>query len=138
MNAWRRERGQTLILLATWLFFSGGAASALLVYSHPVSEMAKGIKRVITDGRKDPILSEIDRWQSVEETREEIVGENREALFKTFRRKDGARSELEPTLARLDQTFLVMDRDFLDLRFSVKGQVTKAEWSAIVALRPSE
>jgi len=138
MNPYRRERGQTLILLATWLFFGGGAASALLVYSHPVSEMAKGIKRVTTGERRDAILSQIDQWESVEETREEIVSENREALFKTFRRKDGARAEMEPTLARLDRTFLQMDRDFLDLRFRVKEQVTRAEWSGIVALRTSD
>lgn len=138
MRAHRGQRGQTLILLATWLFFGGGAASALLVYNHPVSEMAKGIERVITGERRDAILSEIHQWQAVEETREEIVGENREALFKTFRRKDGARAEMEPTLERLDRTFLVMDREFLDLRFRVKEQVTRAEWSAIVAPRTSE
>ena len=133
MNGYRRERGQTLILLATWLFFGGGAASALLVYDHPVSKMKKGVEQVIKDGRRDVILSEIDQWESVQETRGEIVSENREALFKSFRRKSAPRSVLEPTLARLDQTFLAMDRDFLDLRFRVKGQVTKAEWAEIVA-----
>jgi hypothetical protein len=133
MNAYRRERGQTLILLATWLFFAGGAASALVFYGHSVSAMKKGVERVITDGRRDVILSEIDQWESVQETRDEIVSENREALLKSFRRKSAPRSDLEPTLARLDRTFLVMDRDFLDLRFRVKAQVTRAEWAGIVA-----
>jgi len=50
MSAYRTERGQTLILLATWLFFAGGAASALVFYGHSVSEMKQGVERVITDG----------------------------------------------------------------------------------------
>jgi hypothetical protein len=34
---------------------------------------------------------------------------------------------------RLDNTLAVMDREFLDLRFRVKGQVSSEEWSRIVA-----
>lgn len=133
MTARRKERGQTLILLATWLFFGGGAASALLFYGRPTADLKNGVEHAITDGRRDEILSQIDQWESVQETRGEIVGENREALLKSFRRKGAQRSDLEPTLARLDQTFLVMDRDFLDLQFRVKKQVTRAEWTEIVA-----
>jgi hypothetical protein len=133
MSGCRKDRGQTLILLAAWLFFGGGAASALVVYGRPIADLKNGVKQVITDGRRDVILSQIAQWESVQETRNAIVNENREALLKSFRRKSAPRSDMEPTLARLDQTFLVMDRDFLDLRFRVKKQVTRAEWTEIVA-----
>ena len=54
-----RQRGQILILLAGWLFFGGGASSALVVYDRPAKEMKKVIKRVITDAdRRDVILSD--------------------------------------------------------------------------------
>jgi hypothetical protein len=53
-----------------------------------------------------------------------------------LRRKDATRSEAEPIMAKLDKTFLEMDRSFLDARFRVKEQVTTAEWAAIVA-RPN-
>ena len=57
-------------------------------------------------------------------------------IFKTLRRKDAERSEAEPIMAKLDETFLKMDRNFLDLRFRVKEQVSSAEWAEIAA-RPS-
>jgi hypothetical protein len=137
MMAPRKERGQILILLATWLFFGGGAASALLVYNHPVDEMKTAVAQVITDsGRKDAILSDISQWQSVQELQNEEVSENREELLKILRRKDAPRSELEPIMAKLDKTFVAMDWDFLNLRFRVKGQVTRAEWPKIVARPP--
>jgi hypothetical protein len=127
------ERGQLLILAAAWLFFGGGAASALVVYDRPASETKKAVKRVITDvARRDLILSDINQWTSGQKKRDKDVRANRKELLKTLRRKDTQRSEVEPMLARLDGSFLEMDRSFLDLRFRVKEQVTSAEWAAIV------
>ena len=132
-----RERGQVLILLAAWLFFGGGASSALVVYDRPASEVKKAIKHVITDdGRRDVILSNISVWEAGQKQKDERVSTEREELFKTLRRKDAQRSEAEPLLAKLDETFSEMDQSFLNLRFRVKDQVTSAEWAEIVA-RPN-
>ncbi len=130
-----RERGQVLILLATgWLLFGGGAASTLVVYDRPASEIKKAVKRVITDeDRRNVILADIGNWEYVQEKDDEKVSAGRKELLKTLRRKDAQRSELEPVMAKLDQTFILMDRDFLNLRFRVKKQVTGAEWAEIVA-----
>jgi hypothetical protein len=129
-----RQRGQVLILLAAWLFFGGGASSALVVYDRPASEMKKVIKRVITDvGRRDAILSSISVWEAGQKQKDEKINEYREELFKTLRRKDSRRSDAEPLMTKLDATFLEMDQSFLNLRFRVKGQVTSAEWAALVA-----
>jgi hypothetical protein len=129
-----RERGQILILLAAWLFFGGGASSALVVYDRPASEVKKAIKRVITGAsRRDVILSDISQWESGQEKQDEQVSEDREKLNKTLRRKDAQRSDVEPILAKLDETFLEMDRSFLNLRFRVKEQVTSTEWTEILA-----
>jgi len=128
-----KERGQVLILLAMWLFFGGGAASALVAYDRPASEVKKAIKRVITDGRRDAILSDVDQWESAQKKQDKKVSAQRDELLKTLRREDARRSEAEPIIARLDETFVEMDRDFLDLRFRVKDQVTSAEWAEIVA-----
>ena len=129
-----KQRGQALILLAMWLFFGGGASSALVVYDRPVSEMKKAIEHVIPDSeRKDAIESAIGQWEYVQEKHTEQVSDNREELLKLMRRKDARRSELEPIMAKLDKSFLVMDWDFLNLRFRVKGQVSSAEWAEIVA-----
>ena len=134
MTARTRERGQILILLAAWLFFGGGASSALVVYDRPASEVKKAIKRVITGAsRRDVILSDISQWESGQEKQDEQVSEDREKLLKTLRRKDAQRSDVEPILAKLDETFLEMDRSFLNLRFRVKEQVTSTEWAEILA-----
>lgn len=129
-----KERGQALILLAMWLFFGGGASSALVVYDRPVSEMKKAVDHVISDGeRKDAIESAISQWEYVQEKHNEEVSRNREELLEIMRRKDARRSELEPIMAKLDKRFLIMDWDFLNLQFRVKGQVTSAEWAEIAA-----
>lgn len=129
-----RERGQVLILLALWLFFGGGASSALVVYDRPASEVKKMIKRVITDAsRRDAILFDVNYWESSQEGLEKKVVADREELFKTLRRKDAQRSDVEPIMGRLDATLAEMDRGFLDLRFRVKEQVTTGEWTVIVA-----
>ena len=46
------------------------------------------------------------------------------------------RNRLPPQVAKLDKKFVVMDWDFINLRFRVKERVTSAEWAKIVA-RPS-
>jgi hypothetical protein len=132
MTVPNKERGQALILLAMWLFFGGGASSALVVYDRPVSEMKKASAHVLPDGdRKDAVESAINQWEYVQQKHNEEVSRNREELLKIMRRKDARRSELEPIMAKLDKRFLVMDWDFLNLRFRVKGQVTSAEWARI-------
>ena len=129
-----RERGQVLILLAGWLFFGGGASSALVVYDRPASEMKKAIKRVITDvDRKDVLLSDLSRWKSAQKKLDKNAKADRKELLKTLQRKDAQRSDAEPIMAKLDQTFLKMDRNFLDLRFRVKEQVSSAKWAELVA-----
>ena len=135
----RKEGGQILILLAAWLFFGGGAASALIVYEQPVSEMKQAVEHLIRDdGRKDAIISDIGQWQAVQKIRNEEVSDNREALLKILRHKEARRSELEPITAKLDKIFVVMDWDFLNLRFRVKERVTSAEWAEIVARPPMQ
>ena len=132
-----RERGQILILLGMWLFFGGGASTAVVVYDRPPSEVKKAIKRVVTDSaRRDAILSDISRWESGQKKHNEEVAAARERLLEALHRRDTQRIEVEPTMSRLDAIFLEMDRNFLDLRFRVKEQVTSAEWAAIVA-RPN-
>ena len=134
MRVRSRERGQILILLGMWLFFGGGASSALVVYDRPASQMKNAVEHVLPDGRrKDSVLSDIRQWESGQNKLDDEVNASREQLFKTLRRKDTQRSEVQPIMAKLDQTFLQMDRDFLNLRFRMKEEVTSTEWTAIVA-----
>jgi hypothetical protein len=138
MRAAPKERGQVLIILAaSWLLFGGGATSALVVYDREVSEIKKTVKRVIPEGdRREAILTRVGQWESGQEREDETVREDREELLKLLRRKDTQRSELEPILAKLDKTFLLMDWDFLNLRFRVKEQVSSAEWAAMARPKP--
>lgn len=138
MSASPRERGQVLIILAaSWLLFGGGATSALVVYDREVSEIKKTVKRVIPKGdRREAILTRVSQWESGQERQDETVSEDREELLKLLRRKDTRRSELEPIMAQLDKTLLVMDWDFLNLRFRVKEQVSSAEWAAMARPEP--
>jgi hypothetical protein len=133
MTSLGRQRGQILILLGTWLLLGGGASSALVVYDPSTSDMQKAVEQVIAGDRREAILAAIDAWQSRQERRDGAVNTYREELLQAMRRKETPRSEVEPTLARLDVNFVEMDRDFLDLRFRVKDQVTRAEWVEILS-----
>jgi PHD/YefM family antitoxin component YafN of YafNO toxin-antitoxin module len=134
VRAFRGQRGQALILLAAWLFFSGGASTALLVYERPASQVKKAVKRAITDpGRREAALIDINRWESIQEIHDEQVSADRKKILKAMRRKDAQRSDVEGIAASLDKTFFVMDWDFLNMRFQVKQRVTPAEWAEIVA-----
>jgi hypothetical protein len=134
MKVHPREGGQVLILLGIWLFFGGGAASALVVYDRSPKETKKVVKRVITDdGRRDVILGDISQWEKNLKRQDKEVDAGRKELLEILRRKEAVRSEVEPITAKLDRTFLEMDRNFLDVRFRVKEQVTSAEWAQMVA-----
>jgi PHD/YefM family antitoxin component YafN of YafNO toxin-antitoxin module len=134
MRSPHRQRGQVLILLAAWLFFGGGGSTALVAYDRPASQIKKAVKSVIADpGRRNSILTDIDRWESVQEMQNEYVSANRKELLKTLRRKEAQRTDVEPIMAALDKTFFGMDWDFINFRFHVKDQVTNAEWAEIVA-----
>ena len=131
-----KERGQVLILLATFLFFGGGASSALVVYDRSPSEIKKAVKRTVTDSsRRDAILTYIDQWEALQKQRDKEISTARATLFKTLRRKDATRTEADEITAQLDRTSLEMDQSFLNLRFRVKDQTTSAEWAAVV-MRP--
>jgi hypothetical protein len=119
---------------AWWLLFGGSAASVLVVFDRPVSELKKAVKRVIPAGdRREVILFDLHLWESGQEEQDEAVRADRKKLVETLRRKATQPSEVEPIVGRLDATFLEMDRNFLDLRFQVKDKVTSAEWTGLVA-----
>jgi hypothetical protein len=128
-----KERGQLLILLATYLFFGGSASSALIVYDRSPSEIKKAVKRTVTDNtRRDVILTYIDRWEALRNQQDKEISKARATLFKSLRRKDATRTEVDQITAKLDSRSLEMDQSFLNLRFRVKDQTTDAEWAALV------
>ncbi len=134
MSGPHKQGGQILILLAGWYFFFGGSASALLVFDRSVKETKQVIERVIPDGdRKEAILSIIKQWQSSQKKLDKRVGADREDLIDLLRRKDATRAEADVVMTKLDQTFAQVDKNFLDLRFAVKQQVSAKEWVPLVA-----
>jgi hypothetical protein len=136
MRSAAAQRGQVLIILAAWMFFTGGASSALVVYDRSSADTKKAVKRVIADDeRKDAILSYINYWESGQKARDKKVSADRDDLFKVLRRKDAGLADVEPVLKKLDVTFAEMDRDFLDLRFRLKARITSQEWAEIIAWR---
>jgi hypothetical protein len=79
------------------------------------------------------ILADISQWEKNLKRQDKEVNAGRKELLEVLRRKEAVRSEVEPITAKLDRTFLEMDRNFLDVRFRVKERVTSAEWAQMVA-----
>ena len=137
MNGPRRQHGQVLILLGAWLFFFGGATSALIVFDRSPKETKKVIERVVADqGRREKIVSLIKQWESGQKKLDKRVNSDRKDLLDLLKHKDATRAEAEVITAKLDETFAQMDKNFLDLRFAVKQRVSSKEWVPIVA-RPA-
>jgi hypothetical protein len=133
MKTGRKQRGHLLILLGAWLFFGGSASSALIVYDRSPSEIKKAVKRTVSDStRRDLILTYIDRWEALRKQQDKEISEARATLFKSLRRKEATRTEVDQITAKLDTTSLDMDQSFLNLRFRVKDQTKGAEWAALV------
>ena len=127
-----RARGQVLILLASWMLFSGGAASALVAYDLTTGELRKSVKRSIADeGRRKTMLQDIRQWESIQKLRDEVIGADREEILRVLRRQNAQPTEVEPVAMKLDETIQVMDGEFLDLRFRLKAHVTSEEWKRI-------
>jgi hypothetical protein len=78
------------------------------------------------------ILTYMDRWEALRKQQDKGISEARATLFKSLRRKDATRTEVDQITAKLDTTALEMDQSFLNLRFRVKDQTTSAEWAALV------
>jgi hypothetical protein len=134
VNGTARQGGQILILLAAWLFFGGGGSSAIVAYDRPASEIEDAVKRVIPEAaRRQAILIDIDRLESVQELESKYISEQREELLKALRSKDTTRADIEPMMAALDKALSGMDWDFINFRLHERDQLTKAEWAAIVA-----
>jgi hypothetical protein len=70
---------------------------------------------------------------ALQKQRDKEVSTARATLFKTLRRKDATRTEADEITAQLDRTSLEMDQSFLNLRFRVRDQTTRAEWATIVS-----
>ena len=134
MRALGRESGQALILLGAWLFFGGGAASALLVYDRSPSELERAVRlAAIDEARQKELLAIFRQWESGQERLDKRVGSDREELLALLRQRGSGRADAGPILARLDPSLAEMDTAFLDMRFSAKNELTRAEWARIVA-----
>ena len=122
-----------LILLAS-LFVGGGASTVLtFVQGHTPAEVKKVVKKEVADEkRKDAALEIIDEWAKEDKKQDKALGKERKELLKIVTRYDAQRTETEPLTARIDASIHEADRRFLDMRFQLKEQLTKAEWDAAV------
>jgi hypothetical protein len=70
--------------------------------------------------------------QPEDKKQDKALGKERKELLKIVTRHDAQRTETEPFMARIDASIHEADRRFLDMRFQLKEQLTKAEWDAAV------
>jgi len=126
------QGGQILIILLGALFLGGGAASVLVfVQGQSPREMREAVNKVVSDDRRrDSALKIIDDWEKGRKEQEKEFREERAQLVRVMKRHDATREEADLVAAKLDESILVMDRRFLDMRFGVRDQLTKEEWDA--------
>lgn len=132
MSSASRHRGQILILIAAYLFF-GGAASIALLHLPGASprELKKAVLEVIADEpRRQAAGAVIDQWDKVLKAQKKAITKAREKTVKLVRRHDATRMDAEGLVATVDESIRGMDSSFLDARFGLREQFTRAEWEA--------
>jgi ParB-like chromosome segregation protein Spo0J len=129
------QGGQVLIILLGALFLGGGAASVLVfVQGQSPKAIKEAVKKAVSDDkRRDSALTIIEDWEKGKQEQEEEFRRERAQLMKIMKRHDAKREEADLVAAKLDASILAMDRSFLDMRFDVKDQLTKAEWEAAMS-----
>ena len=136
MKRLSNKRGHVLVILASTLFLSGGAAATITTFMEGLSakDMKKAVKKEITDdSRKDEILELIEAWNKDKKKYDKEIAKGRKRLIEIIERYDGTREELQREAARLKEVIRKSDQGFLDLRFNAKEKITRDEWKAIFA-----
>lgn len=124
-----------LISIALALIFGGGGASTVLTYvqGHSPKEVRKVIKKEVADAkRQDAALKVVKDWGQADKRQDKVVAKTRKALLKLVTQDDAKLADTVPFTALIDATIQESDRNFLDMRFALKAQMTKAEWDAAV------
>ncbi len=136
MKAMRYRRGQILIILFAPLLFGGGAATVLThVQGSTPRELTKTIKKGIADEmRQEAAVAVVKEWDKAISEQDKAQGKLRKQVLKTVMRDDANRSETVPLTGQMDALIRESDRSFLDMRFGVKAQATRAEWDAAASL----
>lgn len=130
------QGGQILIILLGVMFLGGGAASVIaFVQGQSPREMKEAVKKTVSDEkRRNAVLTVIEDWEKRKEEQDKEFKKGQEQLVKILKRHDAKREEADRVAAELDKSIRDLDRSFLEMRFSVKDQITKKEWDSARAL----
>lgn len=124
-----------IILLTLAMLFGGGGAATILaaVQGHTPREMTKVIKKEVTDEkRQEAALAVVKDWGKADKKQDKTLAKARKELLKLVT-QDGAKlADTAEFTAQIDTAIHETDRNFLDMRFALKAQFTKAEWDAAV------
>lgn len=125
-----------IILLILSQLFGGGGAATILTYvqGHTPKEIRKVVKQEVADeSRRDAALAAVDAWGKADKQQDKTLAKAHKGLLKLVT-QDGARlADTAEFTAQIDAAITESDRNFLDMRFALKGQLTQAEWDAAIA-----
>ncbi len=124
-----------MIIVILALLFGGGGAATILssVQGHTPKEITKVIKQEVADEtRQAAALAAVKDWGKADKKQDKTLAKARKELLKLVT-QDGAKlADTAEFTAQIDAAIHETDRNFLDMRFAVKAQMTKAEWDAAV------
>jgi len=123
-----------MIILILFLFGGGGAFTILTsVQGHTPKEITKVIKKEVVDERRqDAALAAVKDWGKADKAQDKALAKARKGLLKLVTQDDAKLSDTTEFTAQIDAAIHETDKNFLDMRFALKAQLTKAEWDAAV------
>ena len=123
-----------MILILLFLLGGGGASTIIAnVQGHTPSEIKKVIKKEVADEtRQDAALAVVKAWGKADKAQDKALAKARKALLKLVTQDDAKLGDTVEFTAQIDAAIHESDKNFLDMRFAVKAQMTKAEWDAAV------
>jgi len=129
------QRGQALIILVTTLFLGGSSlALGVATTGKTLKEIEKSIKLHVQDtAKQQQSLSLIKQWKKEGKAVLKQYNKKRLALLKQLNRHDASRADLESATRDLLDLDQQTSERILDIKFSLRKNMTKQEWESVFA-----
>jgi hypothetical protein len=137
-----------IVVVSAITLATPGCRGTQLTSEHVIQSASQKLRQAVSsnvadEGRKAQMLMLVDQMEALQtrfnkETADFVANYRKlsadyDARRPAFYQLFSDCTEADEITAQLDRTSLEMDQSFLNLRFRVKDQTTRAEWAAIVS-----
>jgi len=134
MKSITKQKGQILIILLATMF-GGGTALSTYITGSSAKQVKKTFKEVIEDEtRRNEIAAIVDDWNKINKKTIKGIRKEQKSLLKVVSNYGATKETALSALAQLNKSIDSQDKEFLDLRLTIKKKMTEDEWQKFWAM----